>query len=119
MPDSECTRINAMLQERLTQERHPECDFCSAPRPESTFFRYYDCPDMACLALNEDTGEIKHLLNSERGFCACADCEKLIDAGKWQELEDRAVIELTVKLGFPVDRTPVRDLQTAFRRNHK
>lgn len=118
MTDPTKEQLERMLEEHRNDPT-PQCDFCSAPRPHGTFLRYYDCPDMVGLALKVDTGEVQELLNSRRGFCACVDCEKLIDAEEWQQLEDRCVEQLTLKLGYSVDRAPVRGLQTAFRRNFK
>ncbi len=71
--------IDEALQERHREGRPPECDFCSAPRPTGTFFRYYHCEVMSCFGLNTGTGEMKHVFDSEAGFCACKACEALID----------------------------------------
>jgi hypothetical protein len=65
---------------------HDVCDFCSDPKP----VRVFNAPDFMLAKDSPGYG-------SRGGWMACQHCGMLIDAGKWDLLQNRAVDALAAK----------------------
>lgn len=56
----------------------PICDFCS-------------CPEPAVASEADDFELIRGVAGSKGKWCACAECAKLVEDYRWEELADRCI----------------------------
>lgn len=116
----------------VTNEPEPgqeKCDFCSSRQK----WTVYDCHDFEVMQFRADTlhvaehGEVEFKPNvnwhsqSRGAWVACHECAKLIDAGQWKELLERALehmieIHPILKHHRAETRRKLNDLHQQFRR---